>query len=114
MADDPRLRGDEQQVDRRGERHVSLFPQPRRSPARTAAWLPALPSTMRWPSPGTMRHSRLACRIPLSPQKVQNHAMLAPNPNIAFIAAVSIRPPASRMEGEVRAPSTPLRNLEKP
>ena len=47
-------------------------------------------------------------------QKVRNQGRVLPAPNRRLTAAVAMRPPASMSVGEVRAPSTPLTNLEKP
>ncbi len=47
-------------------------------------------------------------------QKVRNQGMEFPAPKAMLTAAVAMRPPASMTRGEVRAPSTPLTNLENP
>ena len=47
-------------------------------------------------------------------QKVMNQGMALPAPNSRFTAAVAMSPPDSMSVGDVRAPSTPLTNLEKP
>ena len=47
-------------------------------------------------------------------QKVMNQGMALPAPNSRLTAAVAISPKESMSVGDVRAPSTPLTNLEKP
>lgn len=47
-------------------------------------------------------------------QKVRNQGRELPAPKAMLTSAVAIRPPASMTLGDVRAPSTPLTNLENP
>ena len=47
-------------------------------------------------------------------QNVRNQGRELPAPKAMLTAAVAMRPPASMMRGDVRAPSTPLTNLENP
>ena len=56
----------------------------------------------------------LTCRMPLMAQNVRNQGRELPAPKAMLTRAVAIRPPASMTRGDVRAPSTPLTNLEKP
>ncbi len=54
------------------------------------------------------------CRMPLMAQKVRNQGRELPAPKAILTSAVAMRPPASMTRGDVRAPSTPLTNLENP
>ena len=60
------------------------------------------------------RKKSYTCRIPLMAQKVRNQGREFPAPKAMLTAAVAMRPPASMTLGDVRAPSTPLTNLENP
>jgi len=52
--------------------------------------------------------------IPFNDQKTENQIIDVENPNAIFIAAVAIRPPASRIRGDVLDPRTPDTNLDIP
>lgn len=60
------------------------------------------------------RKKSRTCRIPLMAQKVRNQGREFPAPKAMLTAAVAMRPPASMTLGDVRAPRTPLTNLENP
>jgi len=47
-------------------------------------------------------------------QNTENQIIEAENPNAIFIAAVAMRPPASRIRGEVLDPKTPDTNFDIP
>jgi len=52
--------------------------------------------------------------IPLIDQNTENHSIDVEYPNAIFIAAVAMRPPASRSLGEVLDPRTPETNFDIP